>query len=141
MLFCQQTHKTLKYHLVTVKPSFAVKMIDCMHQTGPTGRKLERLGMSPKCCTITMSVMLPVAVSKKWELFFTKPGVKTNRQYCWDILLSQQILDAMKHVINSNFIFQQDAAQTLAAFNTVQLLQCKTPIFLSFSALPQNSPE
>jgi len=41
MPFCQQTRKTLKYHLVTVKPSFTVKMINCMHQTGPTGRKLE----------------------------------------------------------------------------------------------------
>jgi len=34
----------------------------------------------------------------KWGLFFTKPGMKTNRQYCWDTLLSQQILDTMKHV-------------------------------------------
>jgi len=34
-----------------------------------------------------------------------KPVVKTNRQYCWDILLSQQILDAMKHGIDGNFIF------------------------------------
>jgi len=27
------TQNTLKYHLVTVKPSFTVKTIDCMHQT------------------------------------------------------------------------------------------------------------
>ena len=40
------THNTLKHYLVTVKLSFTVKMIDCMYQTGPTGRKLERLGMS-----------------------------------------------------------------------------------------------
>jgi len=31
-------------------------------------------------------------------------------QYCWDILLSRQLLDAMKHVIDGNFIFQQDCA-------------------------------
>ena len=32
-----------------VKPSFTVKTIDCincMHQTRPTGRKLERLGVT-----------------------------------------------------------------------------------------------
>jgi len=39
------TQNTLKYHLVTVKSSFAVKTIDCLHQTWPTGRKMERLGM------------------------------------------------------------------------------------------------
>jgi len=27
------TQNTLKYHLVTVKPSFAVKTFDCLHQT------------------------------------------------------------------------------------------------------------
>jgi len=43
MLFCHKMHKTLKYHLVTLKPSFTVKTIDCVNQTGLTGRKLERL--------------------------------------------------------------------------------------------------
>jgi len=59
MLFYQQTHKnTFKYHLVTVKPSFTVKMVDWMHQTGPIGRISERLGtgMSLTYCTITMYV-------------------------------------------------------------------------------------
>ena len=32
------TQNTLKYHLVTVKPSFTVKMIDCLHETGPTAK-------------------------------------------------------------------------------------------------------
>jgi len=53
MLFCWQTHKTLKYHLVAVKPSFAV---NCLHQTGPTERKMERLGLSLTCFAITMFV-------------------------------------------------------------------------------------
>jgi len=61
---------------------------------------------------------------QKWELFSTKPGVKTNRQYCWDIILSQQILNAMKRVSDGNFIVQQDGVLMLTAFNTVQLLQC-----------------
>jgi len=58
------TQNTLKYHLVTVKPSFAVKMIDCMYQTGPTGKKMERLGMSLAFSLITMSIVVSVAVSK-----------------------------------------------------------------------------
>jgi len=35
MLFCQQTHKTLKYHQVSVKPPFTIKTIEYLHQTGP----------------------------------------------------------------------------------------------------------
>jgi len=58
------TQNTLKYHLVTVKPSFAVKAIDCLHQTEPTGREMERLGMSLTCSTITMSVEVLATVSK-----------------------------------------------------------------------------
>jgi len=71
------TQNTLKYHLVTVKRSFAVKMIDCLRQSGPTGKKTERLGMSLTCFTITMSIAESVTVSQM-GLFFTKVGVKTN---------------------------------------------------------------
>jgi len=41
----------------------------------------------------------------------------------------------MKHVTDGNFTFQQDGALMLV------LLQCKTPIFLSFWAVVPNSPE
>jgi len=37
----------------------------------------------------------------------------------------------MKRVADGNFIFQQYIELMLIAFNIVQLLQCKTPIFLS----------
>jgi len=57
------TQKHNKYHLVTVKPSFTVKPIDCLHQTGHTGTKMERLGMSSTCTTITMSVSVSLALS------------------------------------------------------------------------------
>ena len=57
----------------------------------------------------------------------------------WDILLSQEILDAIKHVVDGNFIFQQGGALMLIAFNTVLLLQCKTPIFLFSWLQPQKS--
>jgi len=31
----KHTRNTLRYHLVTAKPPFAVKTMDWMHQTGP----------------------------------------------------------------------------------------------------------
>jgi len=100
--------------------------------------------MSPTCSIITMSVTVSVLVTK-WGLFFTKPGVKTNRQYCWDILLSQQILDTMKRVTHrhtdGNFIFQQNDALMLVAFNTVQLVQCKHPSSFLSGLWLQNGPE
>jgi len=35
MLFSKNSRKALKYHLVTAEPSFTVKTIDWMQQTGP----------------------------------------------------------------------------------------------------------
>jgi len=52
------TQNKLKYHFVTVKPPFAVKMIDCLHQTGPMERKIESLGVSLTCFTIIMSIVV-----------------------------------------------------------------------------------
>ena len=47
-----------------------------------------------------MSVMVSVAVSQVGitELIFVNPGVKVNGQYYCDVLLSQQMLPAIKHV-------------------------------------------
>jgi len=39
----------------------------------------------------------------------------------WDILLSQQMLDAIKHVTDDNFFFQEDSAQVHCLCNTIQL--------------------
>jgi len=56
--------------------------------------------MSLTCSTtITMSVTVLFAVSKMGVILH-------NRQYCWNILLSEQILDAMKRVTDGNFVFQ-----------------------------------
>jgi len=41
-------------------------------------------------------------------------------------------------VVDANNIFYEDGALNLIAFNTVPLPQCKTPIFLSFSAMAQS---
>jgi len=49
---------------------------------------------------LRMSVMVSVAVSQvgMTELIFVNPGVKVNGQYYCDVLLSQQMLPAIKHV-------------------------------------------
>jgi len=56
-----------------------------------------------------MSVMVSVAVSQvgMTELIFVNPGVKVNSQYYCDDLLSQQMLPAIKHVIERCFFTKQ----------------------------------
>ena len=44
------------------------------------------------------------------ELIFNDPGMKVNGQYYRDVLLSQQMLPAIKHVASDIFVFQQDNA-------------------------------
>jgi len=58
------------------------------------------------------SVMVSIAVSKvgMTELIFFIPGTKANGQYYRDVLLSQQMLPAIKHVASNTFVFQQDNA-------------------------------
>jgi len=87
----------------------------------------------------TKSVMLSVSVTN--VLFFTKHEAKVIGQYFWDISLSQQMLDAIKLIVDNNFVLQQDSAPVHLAFNTVQLLQCETLNFLALELLTHNSPE
>ena len=96
---------------------------------GQTDRRTEGQTEGQTTCDSKTALCTVVHRAVKWELFFTKHGVKTNWQYCWNIIISQQILDAMKRVINDNFIFQQYSALMLIALDTVQLLQRNT--FLS----------
>ena len=54
---------------------------------------------------LRMSVMASVAVSQvgMTELIFVNPGVKMNGQYYCDVLLSQQMLPAIKRVTERCF--------------------------------------
>jgi len=56
--------------------------------------------------------MVSIAVSKMGmsELIFVDPGVKVKGQYYCDVLLSRQMLPAIKHVAGDTFVFQQDSA-------------------------------
>jgi len=40
------------------------------------------------------------------ELIFVIPGMKVNGQYYRDVLLSQQMLPAIKHLASDTFVFQ-----------------------------------
>ena len=57
------------------------------------------------------------------ELIFVDPGMKVNGQYDHDVLLSQQILPAIKPVAGGTFVFQQDNAPSHHAKDTSKLLQ------------------
>jgi len=50
--------------------------------------------------------MIMAAVSKMGiaRLFFVEPGVKVNSKYYRDVLLSQQMLSAIRHVVADNFL-------------------------------------
>jgi len=45
-----------------------------------------------------------------YELIFVVLGIKVNGQYCRYVLLSQQMLPAIKPVASDTFDFQQDNA-------------------------------
>jgi len=44
------------------------------------------------------------------ELIIVIPGMKVNGQYYRHVLLSQQMLPAIRHAVGAMFVFQQDSA-------------------------------
>jgi len=93
--------------------------------------------------TFSKSVMVSVAVSKMGvtELMFVDPGVKVNGQYYRNVLLSQQMIPAIKQVEGDTFVFQQDSAPAHRARDTIQLLQRETPDFIGPDLWQLNSPD
>jgi len=59
--------------------------MDCMHQIGPTGRKLERL-CHPHA--LQLHVRNSIGRCVKTGVILHQTWSETKRQYCWDILLS-----------------------------------------------------
>ena len=73
---------------------------------------------------------------------FVDRGVKVNGQYYRDVLLSQQMIPAIKQVAGDTFVFQQDSAPAHRARDTIQLLQRETPDFIGPGlAAQQSRPE
>ena len=53
------------------------------------------------------------------------PGAKVNSQYYRDVLLSQQMLPAIKSVVSDMFIFLQDSAPAHRARETNSAIQVR----------------
>ena len=70
------------------------------------------------------SVMVSAAVLKLGctELIFVEPGVKVDGAYYRDVLLSHQILPAIRHLAGDVFVFQQDSVLAHQAHATVEYL-------------------
>jgi len=66
---------------------------------------------------LQISVMVSIAMSTMGmtELTFVVPGTKVNGQYYRDVLLSQQMLPAIKHTASDTFVFQQENAPSHCA--------------------------
>ena len=71
-------------------------------------------------------------------LTFVQPGVKVNGQYYRDVVLSQQMLPAIKHIAG---VFEQDSVPAHRARDSIQLLQQETPDFIGPDLWPPNSPD
>lgn len=124
------------YVLVTVEPPFICKTIDFTICTK------QDLGRAHSIHFRTSSVFTKshgvgcCSPCRKWEFFFIKPGVEPNQQYYWDILTSRQMLAAVKHIADDNFVL----AKRRFLHATVQLLQRENVNFL-LSYGSSNSPE
>jgi inhibitor of nuclear factor kappa-B kinase subunit alpha len=91
----------------------------------------------------SQSLMVSVAVSAmgSTELFFVEPKAKINGTYYRDVLLSRQLLPAIKQLSGDFFVFQQDSAPAHRARETVALLKRETPDFISPALWPPHSPD
>jgi hypothetical protein len=89
------------------------------------------------------SVMVSVGVSTLGctNLIFIEPGVKVNGAYYRDVLLTQHLLPAIKHMSGDFFTFQQDSAPAHRARETVALLSREVPDFIPPQLWPPNSPD
>jgi len=88
--------------------------------------------------------MVSIAVSKMGmtELIFVVHGMKFNGQYYRNVLLSQQILPAIKHVASDMFVFQQDNARSISSCkDAIKQLQQEMPDFIGPDLWPPNSPD
>jgi len=58
-----------------------------------------------------------------------------------DVLLLQKLLPVIRSIDGDVFVFQQDNAPAHRARDTVKLLCCETPQFISPDMWPANSPD
>ena len=66
--------------------------------------------------------------------------MKVDGAYYRDVLLTHQMLPAIRHLAGDMFVFQQASAQAHRARATVEYLHQATPEFISPDLWPPNSP-
>jgi len=82
--------------------------------------------------TFSKSVMVSVGVSKLGHTsLFVSPGVKVDGAYYRDVLLTQQLIAAIREISGEYIIFQQDSVPAHRARETIRLLERATPAFIS----------
>ena len=89
------------------------------------------------------SVLVFVVVSKLGctELIFVELGMKVDGAYYRDVLLSHQMLPAIRHLgAGDVFVFQQESAPAHLARTTVEYLHQATPEFISPDLWLPNNP-
>jgi len=100
--------------------------------------------MLPSRLPFIKSVMASVAktvVCQKWELLFIKPAVKVNEQCCWHTRLTAsntfetKMLDAIKHVGDDSFVFQQDSAPVRSTQSNCCSAKLSTSFLLSYGSV------
>jgi len=99
--------------------------------------------MFANLATFYQLLMFSVGVSKLGctHLIFLDPGVKINGCYYREVLLSQQLLPAIRQVSGDFFVLQQDSAPAHRARETIKLLQRETPALISPDLWPPNSAD
>ena len=87
--------------------------------------------------------MVSVMVSKLGctELIFVEPGVKVDIAYYRYVLLSHQMLPAVRHLAGYLFVFKQDSALAHRARATAEYQRQARPEFISPDLWPPNSPD
>ena len=87
--------------------------------------------------------MVSVLVSKLGctELIFVELRVKVDGAYYRDILLSHQMLPAIRYLAGDVFVFQKEIVLTRRAHATVEYLRQATPEFISSDLWPPNNPD
>jgi len=75
------------------------------------------------------------------SLILVDPGVKVDGAYYRDVLLTQQLLPAIREISGEYFTFQQDSVPAHRARETIRLLEPAAPAFISPDLWPRNSPD
>ena len=93
--------------------------------------------------TFSESLMVSVGVSTLGytKLIVVDPGAKVNGAYYRNVLLSQQLLPAIRQISGEFFSFQQDSAPAHRARETIRLLEREMPAFILPDLWPPSSPD